>query len=103
MAVETDDDRAAFVHADDFGQSGTYTPAVGAAVPLSLLLDQPHEVADLGGAGVLDVGWRARIRAADVAAPANGDTLAVGARSFRVRNARQDLTGAMWLLDLEIQ
>ena len=103
MAVENATDRAVFVHADDFGESVTYTPSGGAASTISALIDRPHGESRIGDLGVVQVGYTARVRDDDVAAPANGDTLATATESFIVRNARQDLGGTLWTLDLELQ
>lgn len=103
MAAENAADRSAFVHGDGFGVSATYTPSGGAASTINVILDQPHTVADIGELGALDVAYRARVRADDVAAPAAGDSLVVGSQTFTVRGFRQDVSGDFWMLDLELQ
>lgn len=103
MAVETAADRAVFVEADDFGVAAVYTPAGGSPVALEILLDEPHSFGDLGALGALQIGYVATVRDDDVPSPAAGDSLVVGARTFTVRRAEQDLSGAMWKLGLDLQ
>lgn len=103
MAVESAADRAIFVATDDFGSTATYTPAGGAPVSLSIILDQPHSLGDLGALGALQIGWVATARADDMASPMKGDSLVVGARTFVIQRAEQDISGAFWTLGLDLQ
>ena len=104
MAVESAADRAVFLGADEFGNAATFTPAGGAAVSLAVLFDRPHELAELGEVGMLATAYRAMLRDDDLAAePVAGDQLVIGAQTFLVGRAGQDISGAFWTLDLDLQ
>lgn len=104
MAVESAADRAAFVNAEEFGVTATYTPGVGSAVTLSGVFDEPTEQR-FDGPG-LDVSMPTLlVRTADLPgsiAPGErtGDIVTIGARNFEPRTAEPDGTG-MTLLRLE--
>lgn len=98
MAIESAADRAAFFAED--GQAATYTPPAGPALACTVLLDAPSDDAALFGPGRRTRAWTARVRADEIAAPAAGATLAVGALSFTVKASRVDLSGALHILDL---
>lgn len=101
MSVESAADRAAFLSVDEWGMAAIFTPIGSAAIALTCLLDEPHQIADLGGLGVNAVSYRATLRDDDLAAvPRKGDTLAVAGLTFKVMQADQDIDGALWFLDL---
>jgi hypothetical protein len=86
----------------DFGQAATWTPAGGSAAAVTVILDEPHTPALAEtGVGVLAQGFRAFGRAADLGAAPKGGTLAIGSRSWTVKKAELDQTGALWTLELE--
>lgn len=47
MGVETEEDRLAFLAVEEFGVYALYTPAVGAAVSISVIFDKAWESIDL--------------------------------------------------------
>lgn len=89
------EDLAVFFRTEDFGVSGTL-----AGVPVNGILDEEY-VEPLGDLvqGKAPV-WQCR--AADIPAVAHGQTLVVGARTFKVRGVEPDGTGVV-LLRLEEQ
>ena len=101
--IDFADDLAAMLDPDNFASAASYTAVGGKAKAIDVLLDEPHTRAELGDLDVIAQGFRAHLRAADVAAPAVGDALTIGARTWKVKRKELDLTGTLWTLDLEIQ
>ena len=103
MAVESATDRASLFATADWAVAGTYTPAGGAGIAVDAILDEPHTDAGVGLVGVVDRGYVARVRVDQLGAAARGDSLAIGAVTWRVRKAmREGPDGQVWLLELEI-
>lgn len=89
---------------DEFAEAVTYTPAAGGGpLAVTVILDRGVERSGLGELGTRVGGSVARLRASEVAAPKRGDTLAVGADTFKVMGAARDLAGTIWTLDLNKQ
>ena len=103
MPVETAADRAALFDEGDWAEAAVWTPAGGSATAVSVIVDQPHTVAEVAGFGTVAQAWRAYARASDMAAPARGDALVVGARTFAIAKAELDVLGVIWTLDLNLQ
>ncbi len=82
---------------------GVYTaPTTGAAgVELRVVLRAGEQDAALLGVGISRPSVLADVRVTELAQPAEGGTLAVGAESFRVRTFRKDAERVVWQLDLE--
>lgn len=106
MPAETAADRLAFLSADEFGATATYTPAGGAAAPdIAGQFDDPFlAVAGAEVAGTADRRPTFFCRAEDLPGAAAGgdagDTLAIdGGATYRVIGIEPDGTG-MALLTL---
>ena len=85
-----------------FGEAATYTPPGGSAAAVTVILDRSSEVVQQDRTAVTIEQPRALVRASEVAAPDHGDTLAVGATTWRVLGpGRPDLSGRVFELDLE--
>lgn len=96
-------DRAAAAGFRTFGDAATYTPPAGDPVAVKVVRRQPSAEVAFGGAGFQGVAWEADLRASEVAAPAVGATLTIGAESFTVAAApRQDATGRIFTLPLRV-
>lgn len=102
MPVESDADRAAFLDPGEFGATGSYTPAGGAAVGLDGILDAPWlRIEGVAEAPITSASPSFLCRAADLPdGAAQGDAFALGGVTYAVRELRPDGTG-MVLLDLE--
>ena len=103
MSVETAADRAALFDTDEWGEAATFTPDGGSPASVTVILSKASAEADLGEVGVNAPAHSALVRASDVASPAPGDALVVGAQTFVVDRADQDEIGAMWTLWLSEQ
>ncbi len=104
MVVETAADRAAFFATADFGQAATFRPKFGNPVAVTIVLDTAVAVAPLPGAlGVTGPKRIALLRKDEVAAPAKGDRITVGADTYDIRSGPElDISGEIWRLDLSI-
>lgn len=103
MAVESAADRAAFVNADEFGAAATFTPSGGgAAVSLNVALSRPTDRMP-GRAGFEAAAYTALARQDDLASSPRGGTLVIGAQTFKVSRAGQDVVAGFWDMDLELQ
>lgn len=100
MSVETAADRAAIFSSDEFAEAGTYTPSGGPAVAVTAIVDRGDR--ELGGdlGGLVAAGPQAWIRVDQLAAWAEGATLAIGAESWTIRHGVLDESGQVWRLDL---
>lgn len=91
---------AAALHADaHLAQAATYTPpgANPAPVACRVILAEREDGAELGGIVRETV---ATLRLAEVPAPVEGATLAVGGVTWRVRNVARDIEGVTATLAL---
>ena len=88
---------------DRLGIDATYTPQVGSGVAVKIIFTLPTEVAGLFDAGLAAPAHVADVRVGEVAAPAAGDTLAVGSDTYLIRQAHQDSERLVWRLDLDKQ
>ena len=103
MAVETADDRSYFVSIDDFGVTGTYTPAGGSASSVSGIFDTDFVEVDTGGSeSFAQQQATFMCRTADVSDAAEGDSLMIGGETYIIRIVQPDGTG-MTNLILELQ
>lgn len=103
MGAESAADRAAFFSTADFATAASYTPAGGQAQTVAVILDEPRRGINLGGLdlGVQAIPRRVRLRADQVALPAEGDAIVIGGVSYTVGEApSSDPTGTMWTLNL---
>lgn len=92
---------AAIFGDSNFGEQALYMPASGDDKTVTVVRHVPDETfAALGGqaripALLLDV------QASDVAQPREGDRVALGDETYRVRGARPDMHRLVWTLDLD--
>ena len=95
MPVETDADRAAFLHPEEFGSPVTWAHAGGTSMP-NAIFDAPYQLAlsDGDDAGVEGVEPQIRVRSVDVPpTAAHGDTVTIGIDVFDVVEIKPDGTG----------
>lgn len=93
MAVETDDDRAAFFDTDDFGDTAVWTRASDSApFQLNVILDRPDELVELAeGRPVRQEVPTAQCRVADLPPGyAKGDAFRVGFDEWTVERVMMD-------------
>lgn len=100
MAVEDAADLAGFFEASEFAEAAVFTPAGGGGVAITVLMARPQLSAGLGGLGISAPQRIALVRKSDVAAPARGDALAVGAETLIVKDITLDDSGLIWRLGL---
>lgn len=99
MTVESDDDRAVFLDTDEFGAAAVYTPAATglASDPIAGAFNDPHLAAQFGNVEISASTPIFTCRAVDLPAAAAGgdagDTLAVGAVTYRVVDLQPDGAG----------
>ena len=90
---------AGFAH---LGVAASYTPAGGAAVAVTTILDRPDREIDVGLSGLQLPSWRAQLRTAELpAGAAKDDAFAVGPDLFRVRRISHDALRLVATLDLD--
>jgi hypothetical protein len=104
MPVESDDDRLSFLDVDEFGVEATYTPAGESGVAIMGIFDGPTIMRDVGDSvPMIDSKSTFLCRTADLPASAAGgeagDTLLIGAVTWRVVDPQPDGQG-MTLLTL---
>lgn len=87
---------------DLVGQSASYTPAGGSAVPVTVIPDRPDELAAIGTVGVNVPARIFRARVAELAAAKRGDRIETGEETLTVKRARRDDSGDEWLLECEL-
>lgn len=81
--------------------AATFTPAGGAAVLIRAIWSKADEVAHLMQTGAVAPTLIADIRVADVAAPVEGDALAIEGTTYTVDGVpRKDRDGLIWTLGL---
>lgn len=95
MAVETAEDLATFFDTDDFAVAAVITPNGGAAVTVSILLDEPQEIHGLGIAGIAQANRRVMVRKSEIDDPTNG-TIAISGVTYRIVEPELDLTRLIW-------
>jgi hypothetical protein len=103
MAIEDDDDLAAFVDTDDFGSVVVYTPNGGSAgEPIAGLLVQSGALIVLGSDSPSHDGTRSRlgVRVSDLpdGSPAEGDTVTVDGVPFTIVPPFSTDLGFVWLM-----
>ncbi|MCG8694921.1 MAG: hypothetical protein MI806_27255 [Minwuiales bacterium] len=101
MPVEDAADRAAFFDEDAFAEPATYTPAGGAATPISVMFDRAKVVNDLGPLGVSATQKRIRFLRDQIVDPKQDDTVLIGGTTYRVGPVTSDITGEFWLATLK--
>lgn len=105
MTVENDADRAAFVHADDFGVAATYNPATGSPVTLNGVFDNNHlSIAGGGSVEVSSSDPRFRCREPDLpdVVAAEVDQITIASTSYTVVDFQPDGTGMTDLILTEV-
>ena len=104
MALESAADLAAYFAADLGGETGTYTPAGDAPIAGVDCLRDATVGDDFSGLGAAGLTGRRRvywIRAAQLAAPAEGDALELDDGEFSVRAPPlADASGNFWRLEV---
>lgn len=99
MAVEDDDDIAAFFDEGDFAVPAEWRAAgTGAPVMVSVIFDDGHAASPQVGVPADSREISARCLTSAIAAAAQGDTLTVGGVIYRVRDPRPDGRGTTWLI-----
>lgn len=98
MAIESATDRLTFLDTDDFGVEATYTPSGGVGTDLTGIYDGPTVQRDFGEAiSMIGAHPTFLCRTADVPAGAAGgdagDTLTIGAVTWRVTDLQPDSQG----------
>lgn len=97
MPVESDDDRAAFLNSDEFGDSAVYTKLAGGTATFTGIFDAPHIAIDLGEVSISDRRPTFVCRTADlpsgVAGGDSGDTLEVDGITYKVIDLEPDGQG----------
>lgn len=100
MSVEDDDTLATFFDVDEHAVSAVFTPAQGAAVAVTVIVNLPREVQGLGFAGVAQENRSLLVRKSEVTTPDGGrfSEIAVlgSAATFRVAESVLDDTGKVW-------
>lgn len=84
----------------EFGQDVSYTPKGGVAGTVRGIFDAAFEVVSLeGGVSVSSVQPALGVKLADLAAaPRRGDSFVIGAKTYEVRDVREDGQGGAQLL-----
>ena len=102
MTVESPADRLTFLSPAEFGDTATYTPAGGSAVPgIAGIFNRPHVDTSVSVSSfdvtTSDTRPTFICRSADLPPPAQGgdagDTLAIGVDTYRVLDLQPDGTG----------
>ena len=74
-------------------------PTAGPAVPTRVFLAVIDEPTEFSGLGLQAPGWWVLLSQADVAAqPAPGETVTIGADTYRIKSARRGPQDAVWIL-----
>jgi len=68
----------------NFSLAATYTPTVGIASSVRVIVDDDVEILSMGDSELTDRRTVIGIRQSDIAAPARGDTILVGATTYTV-------------------
>jgi len=101
MAVETADDRLAFVA--DFGVSATYTPAGGGSSTITVIFDNEFIPVDTGASVSFAMQQpKVQVISSDVPNVAEGDTMVIEGITYIIRVVMRDGTGMTELM-LEAQ
>jgi hypothetical protein len=99
MAVETANDLAIFVSANDFGTAATYTPLGGSSSTVNGIFDNDIVEVDAGGNVPMAVRQpRFLCRTQDLPSAADGDAITVSAIAYTIRVADHDGTGMTTLV-----
>jgi len=98
VAVESAADLAEFFAEDEHATSATYTPSGGSAVAVTVIYQTGRESEDTQAGLVTRTYRRALLRESEVAVPATGDALAIGASSYTVVGA--ELADGVWTVGL---
>lgn len=94
MAIETAEDRAAFLHPDEFGEAATLSPGTPDARPLAVVYERTWTAADPEtGVTVSSSEPRLFARSEDLDGVVAGDSIAVGGRVWRFADLQPDGTG----------
>jgi hypothetical protein len=73
----------------------------GAGVSVRIIRKSPDDLTDFGAARLRSETTRVDVRVAEMASPAKGDTIQIGADLFAVQgDPMQDLERLVWTLDL---
>ena len=95
MAVESDADRLAFLDPDDFGVAAIYTRG-GVSTTVNGIFAAPDVAETLGAVEFSGIAPLFLMRAVDLPnGGAQGDLIAIGAVTYRVKNLRPDGTGML--------
>lgn len=99
MAVESDDDRLAFLSLDDFSVSAVITLSSGAKRNLSGIFEDPRASRSItNNMDVIIPDPNFTCRSSDHSGATEGNSLAIGAQSYVIRGIMNDGTGMSRLL-----
>lgn len=99
MAVEDDEDLAAFFDEADFAVPAEWRSAgTGAPAEVSVVFDDGHAASPQVGVPADSREITARCLASAIVGAAQGDTLTVAGVIYRVRDVRADGRGTTWLV-----
>lgn len=94
MPVETDEERAAFLHPDEFGIEVTIAPPEGEAFTCNVVFDEEHLVPSLDGETEISAtGPAIWGRSSELEAAVQFSRVQVGTRVFEVWDQQPDGTG----------
>ena len=100
MGFESAADLAAYFAADMGAETATFTPATGAPVSCTILVQRPQETSGVGYAGVAAYNTTIMVRASEIAGSPAAGTFSVapqlGGLSYSVSEALVDETGGVW-------
>jgi hypothetical protein len=99
MAVETATELAVFFETNDFAVTATYTPFGGSASSVSGIFDKEYLELDSGGSVAFAINQPRFVCATSfVANAAEGDSLAVSGKTYKVVVVQDDGTGTTTLV-----
>jgi hypothetical protein len=88
--------------ASELATAAYYAPAAGGgALTVALIWKTPDVKFALAGAGTQAPARTAEIRAAELAAPQEGDVITVAGTKYTVANVTRDRDGLLWRLEVE--
>lgn len=101
VGVESAADLAVFFNTGEFAESGTYRAGgTGDPETVSVIPDLGTRRGDLHGADIVTNGATFLVRVSDIASPASGDTLVIGATTYTFQGTPElDYTESIWHIE----
>lgn len=98
MAIESADDLAAMFSTDDFAEAAQFTPAGGAAIAVTVLVDLTEAGGDVNFPSMREGNHAVLVRKSEIAEPALGQFSQIASvpGTYRVTETTLDLTGTVW-------